>query len=126
MNFLWQDIRYALRTLVRGRFTAMVVATIGLAIGANTAVFSMAMAAPGHAGFLRLWLPAAAILLPIACLNCANLLLAHGMLRRRDLALRAAMGAGRTRIFRMILTECVLLALLGGALVLLLAWCGAS
>src|SRR5579872_3128999 len=119
MNFLWQDVRYALRTLVRGRFTVMVVATIGLAIGANTALFSAR-------GPIRMWLPAAAVLLPIACVNCANLLLAHGMLRRHEVAVRAAMGASRTRIIRMILTESVLLALLGGALGILLAWWGAD
>src|SRR5260370_39957252 len=126
MNLLWQYIRYALRTLVRGRFTAMVVATIGLAIGANTAVFSVAMATPGYSRSVRLWLFGGAALLPIACVNCSNLLLAHGVLGRKELAVRAAMGASRTRIFRMILTESVLLALLGGALGILLAWWGAD
>ena len=95
-------------------------------IGADVVPYSKSISGPEIFALLYTMLGAGLGVLLIACVNVSNLLVARASLRRREVAVRMALGAGRHRVVRQHLTEVLVLANAGGAIGIVLSISGTS
>src|SRR5215831_13602346 len=109
-NLMWRPLAFSAGARMAGDFPDS-----NKGWGVTTERYQDALVGPQLRSSLYVLLGAVAMLLLIGCANLANLTLARGTSREREVAVRAALGASRARLVRQFLTENLLLAIFGGA-----------